>query len=85
MTRGRAARRPQIHLKEGPQRPHRYLDVDIDIDTDIDVHRIVDFKKLEHGCRMIYAGCPSFFGLGFGLEDGHAPAFWLLLFGSAKG
>ena len=28
----------------------------------------VDSKKLEHGCRLLYAGRPSFFGLG--LEDG---------------
>ena len=34
-------------------------------------------KKLEHGCRMIYAGFPSFFGLGS--EDRYAPTFWLLL------
>ena len=27
---------------------------------------------------MMYAGVPSFFGLG--LEDGHVPSFWLLLF-----
>ena len=26
---------------------------------------------------MIYTGLPSFFGLG--LEDGHVPTFWLLL------
>ena len=32
---------------------------------------------LEHGCRMIYAGVLSFFGLG--LEDGHVPTFRLLL------
>ena len=36
-----------------------------------------DFKKLEHGCRMIYAGVPSSFALG--LEDGHVSTFWLLL------
>ena len=35
------------------------------------------FKKLEHGCGMVYAGCPSFFGLG--PEDGPIPTFWLLL------
>ena len=29
----------------------------------------VDSNKLEHGCRMIYAGSPSFFDLGF--EVGH--------------
>ena len=28
---------------------------------------------MEHGCRMMYAVCPSFFGLG--LENGHVPAF----------
>ena len=33
--------------------------------------------KLEHGCRMIYAGVPSFCGLR--LEDGHVPTFWLPL------
>ena len=38
---------------------------------------IVDSKKLEHGCRMIHAGFPSFCGLG--LEDGHVPTFWNLL------
>ena len=31
----------------------------------------VDSKKLEHGCRMIHIGFPSFFGLG--LEDAHVP------------
>ena len=25
-----------------------------------------DSNKLEHGCRMVYGGCPSFFGFGFG-------------------
>ena len=38
---------------------------------------IVDSRKLEHACRVLYAGCPSFFGVG--LEDGHVPTFWLLL------
>ena len=39
-----------------------------------------DSKKLEHGCRMTYDGCPVSFGLGLeGLEDGHVPTFWLLL------
>ena len=33
-------------------------------------------NKLEHVCRMIYAGVPSFFGLG--LEDNHVETFWLL-------
>ena len=33
-------------------------------------------KKLENGCRMICAGCASFFGLG--LEDAHCPTSWLL-------
>ena len=42
---------------------------------------IVDSKKLEHGCRMVYADCPSFLGLG--LEVGHVPNFWLLLYFSA--
>ena len=38
---------------------------------------LLDSKKLEHGCRMMYAGVPSFFGLG--LEDGPVPTFWPLL------
>ena len=38
----------------------------------------VNSKQLEHGCRMISAGCPPFFGLG--LEDGHAPTLRLLLY-----
>ena len=38
---------------------------------------VVDCNKLEHARRMIYAGLPSFFGLG--LEDGHISTFWLLL------
>ena len=33
--------------------------------------------QLEAGCRMIYAGVPSFFRSG--LEDGHVPTFWDLL------
>ena len=37
----------------------------------------VDSNKLEHACKVIYAGFPSFFGLG--LEDGHLPTFWILL------
>ena len=37
----------------------------------------VDSKKLEHGCRLIYAGFPSIFGLGLG--NCHVPTFWLLL------
>ena len=37
-----------------------------------------DSTQLEHGSRMIYAGLPSFFGLG--LEDGLAPTFWLLVY-----
>ena len=36
-----------------------------------------DCEKLEHGCKMIFAGFPSFCGLG--LEDGHVPIVWLLL------
>ena len=36
-----------------------------------------DSKMVEHGCRLIYARIPSFFGLG--LEDGRVPAFWHLL------
>ena len=35
----------------------------------------VDSKKLEHGCSMIYAGFPSFLGLG--LEHGPVPTFWI--------
>ena len=31
-------------------------------------------QKSEHGCRLIYAGVPSAFGLG--LEGGHIPAFF---------
>ena len=35
-----------------------------------------DSKELEHGCRMIDAGCPSLLGLQ--LEDGDdVPTFWL--------
>ena len=37
----------------------------------------VGSNKLEHRSRMIYAGFPSFFGLGS--RDGGAPTFWLLL------
>ena len=37
----------------------------------------VGSQKLEHGCRMIDAGFPSFFGLA--LDDGHVPTFWLRL------
>ena len=42
------------------------------------VDKDIDSKKLEHGCWMIHAGLPSSFGLG--LEDGHVPTFWLLLY-----
>ena len=35
-------------------------------------------KNLEHGCSTTCAGFPSFCGLG--LEDGHVPIFWLLLY-----
>ena len=38
----------------------------------------VNSKKLEHGCRMIYAGSASFCCLG--LEDGHVPTLWPLLY-----
>ena len=38
-----------------------------------------DSKRLEHGCRMTYAGFTSFFGLGS--VDGRVPTFWLLLQG----
>ena len=37
----------------------------------------VDSKKLEHGCRIIFAGCSSVFGLR--LDGGDVPSFWLLL------
>ena len=37
----------------------------------------VDSKTSEHGCRLIYAGVPSFLGLG--LTDGPVPSFRLLL------
>ena len=39
--------------------------------------RTVDSKKLDHGCRLLYAGVPPFFGLR--LEYGHVSAFWPLL------
>ena len=32
---------------------------------------------MEHVCRMVSAGVPS---SGLGLEDGHVPTFWLLLY-----
>ena len=38
------------------------------------VHHAVDFKNFEHGCRIVLAVRPSFFGLR--LEDGHDPTFW---------
>ena len=38
---------------------------------------------MEHGCRMICAGLPSFVDLE--LEDGHVPTFWLLLCRAIKG
>ena len=41
------------------------------------IEDIVGSIKIGEGCRMISAGFPSFFGLE--LEDGHGPAFWLLL------
>ena len=34
-------------------------------------------KKLEHGCRSIYAGVPSLSSLD--AENGHVPNLWLLL------
>ena len=37
----------------------------------------IRLQKMEHGCRTICAGFPSFFGLG--LVDGHDPTFWFLL------
>ena len=42
----------------------------------------VDSEKLEHGCRMIYAGFACFFDLA--LEDGHDPTFWSLLYDSSN-
>ena len=45
--------------------------------TSLAVCSTVDSIKLEHGCRMIHAVLPFFFGLG--LEDGHDPTVWLLL------
>ena len=39
-------------------------------------------EKMEHGCRMVYAGFPSFFGLE--LEDRHVPTFWLSCIASAN-
>ena len=53
-----------------------YICVYVDIDVDID-RPALDSKKSEHGCKVIYAGCPSSFGLG--LEDGQIPTFWLRL------
>ena len=41
----------------------------------------VDHNKFEHGCR-IFAGSPSSFVLG--LEVGHVPTFWLLLYLPAR-
>ena len=38
----------------------------------------VDSEKLEHGCRMIHADFGSYCTVG--LEDGHVPTFWLLLY-----
>ena len=35
-------------------------------------------RKLQHGCRMLYAGSSASFGLG--LEDRHVPTFWPLLY-----
>ena len=56
------------------------IDVQRDIDSSIDMDTItdtdIDSRKLEHGCRMIYAGVPLVFGVG--LEDGHVSNFWLL-------
>ena len=37
----------------------------------------VDSNKTEQGCRMIFAGFASSFGLG--IEEGQVPTFWLLL------
>ena len=43
-------------------------------------HPAVSSIKLEHGCGMIYAGFPSFFGLRW--EAGHVQTFWPLLHSS---
>ena len=48
-----------------------------DQSEELDLRSRVDSKKLEHGCKMIYAGFASFFGLA--LEDGHVPTFCSLL------
>ena len=53
------------------------IDIDIDNCIDMDTDTNIDSKKLEHGCRMIYAVASSFFGLS--LEDGDVPTFWLPL------
>ena len=54
------------------------VEIEMGIETDVNVELdTVDSKELEHGCRLIYAGIPSFFVLG--LEDGHVPTFWLLV------
>ena len=45
-------------------------------DIDYRYRYTVDSKKLEHGCRMVYAGFPS---LVSELQDGHVPTFWLPL------
>ena len=37
----------------------------MDIDLAIDIDMEIDSKELEDGCRMIYAGLPSFLGLWF--------------------
>ena len=39
---------------------------------------IVNFRKLEHGFRIIIAGIPS--TLPLGQEDNDVPTFWFLLY-----
>ena len=38
----------------------------------------VDSRKLQYGCRVIYAGFPSFFC--FRIKAGSVPTFWLLVY-----
>ena len=72
-----------LEIERTSGRPRRYFRADLGCSLcgflapngREDVHRkkgcsiTVDSKKLEHGCRMIYSGFPSFSGLG--LDDGH--------------
>ena len=56
---------------------YTYIDKDIDVDMDLELDT-VDSNNLEHGCRMINDGFPSFVGLE--LEDGRVPTVRLLLY-----